>query len=179
MGAECPRLPICIDIQVLIYTTIRQRTHRPPNSLAGVKGLHSVICKFKRHPDTAKDEELFECLMSGCSVPLADTTPHLLRQWKAGSFVFSSPFFGSSPNKRVLSTIGTMACSTQVHLPMTCCPQVAMTTDWGKRSPRSYVCCYKKNKAKQSFLLGKSFNKKNFCQYPSQGQESSDGVDWG
>ena len=29
-----------------------------------------------------------------------------------------------------------------------------------------------KNKAKQSFLLGKSFNKKNFCQYPSsQGQE--------
>lgn len=84
--------------------------------------------------------------MPGCSVPLADTTPHLLCQRKEGSFAFSSSFFGSIPNKKVLSMMGIMACSTRVHLPMTCCPQAAITTNWAKKKATGLTCADAKTK---------------------------------
>lgn len=135
-------------VDTYYYQTLHSH---PPNSLAGVRGPHSGICNFKRHPDTAKDEELFGCLMSGYSVPLADTTPHLICQGKHVP-LFSLPNSLVTAQKRLLSKIGTVACSTQAHLPMTCCPQAAKTTGrtpvvpslqpWVSRSLSSAgLCC--------------------------------------
>lgn len=89
--------------------------------------------------------------MSGYSVPLADTIPHLICQRKHVP-LFSLPNSLVAAQKRLLSKIGTVACSTQAHLPMTCCPQAAKTTGrtpvvpslqpWVSRSLSSAgICC--------------------------------------
>lgn len=151
MGAEYPRLPICIDRYLSVGIYYNQTMHSPQffllvskRSIPGYASSRGILTRPKMR----------NCLNARSLVYYANESMFLC-------FLFPI-FFGSSLTE-VFSWRLAPRPAVPRPPPMTCCPQAAMTTQWGKGSPRSHVCCCK-SKAKQSFLLRKLVNTKNASQ---------------